>query len=218
MFAAAVRPALLAVLAVVVVAVVVVAVPLGVAPAAAHTAFASSDPAGGSTVDTLETVTVSFTEAVTTDLATLTVTGPSGQRIDDGEATVEDVTLQVGVSPIEAGEHQLAYRVVAADGHPVSGTVTFTYAGEPTERTERAEPAERTERAEPPEPAEPEEENAPAPATPAAESAGASDPLTGMNPWLAALVALGGLAVAATVLLRAWRAHSGGAGRDADDD
>lgn len=194
----AVRPALLAVVAG---ALGCVAMLLGSGPAAAHTAFASSDPAEGEEVAVLDAVTVRFTEEVATDFASLTVTGPGGERVDDGEALVGGATLTTTVTPVEAGQHELDYRVVSADGHPVTGTVTFTYAGAAAEPAPTAEP----EPAGDPEPtadAQPVDESEPAAPTTA------MGPATGeMGAWMGVLAGLGALAVAATVVVRVWRAR-----------
>lgn len=101
---------------------------LGAAPASAHAELVSSTPKDGASVATLPaTVELTFSEAVGSVGAYVAVTDPAGDEVGVGEPDVVDgtVTLKTtGAGP--AGDYTLAYRVVSADGHPVSGDVGFT--------------------------------------------------------------------------------------------
>lgn len=102
-------------------------------PAAAHDALAGSTPAAGETVTTaLTTVAVAFTEAPLADFASaiaLKVTDPTGATVTTGAPTAEGTSLTVPVTIARTGVHTVAWQSVSRDGHPVSGTFTFTYAG-----------------------------------------------------------------------------------------
>jgi methionine-rich copper-binding protein CopC len=138
---------------------------LGGAPAAAHTGLQSSAPADGEALTTApDTVTLTFATAVASQFAQVAVTGPDGQSVTTGEATVEGAVVRQPVSPNGDGAYVVAYRVVSDDGHPVSGVLSFTLTGTgaapaPTQAespTEASTPASST--------------PAPATASPAADS------------------------------------------------
>ncbi|WP_062303920.1 copper resistance CopC family protein [Demequina subtropica] len=129
-------PALLAALAVSLLAAVVVA-----APASAHTALVSSSPAEGETVTELSEVSLEFTEQLLDIGNELAIVAPDGTRtaLEIDAPVTEVVTAAVPDDALAAGENILAFRVVSADGHPIEGEVTFTYA--PVEASGPAEPS-----------------------------------------------------------------------------
>ena len=102
---------------------------LGAGVAAAHSVVTSSNPANGSSVAVgPDQVTITFNEPLQSSFATLTVVGPDGNLWSKGDPTVAGPHGQrrrsVTLGP--TGEYTIAYRVTSADGHPVSGTRTFT--------------------------------------------------------------------------------------------
>jgi len=107
----------------------VVVVVLGSAwPAAAHTALVSTDPADGARLDTApERIVLTFNEPIRPlSDASLQV---------DGTAQAADVQSdgsRLVVTPSEgfAGSYEIHYRVISADGHPVSGSTAFEVVGE----------------------------------------------------------------------------------------
>ncbi len=97
-------------------------------PALAHVSVESSDPQDGAALTALpETVSITLSEDVGSG-AVLRVLSSSGTRLDDGDVTVAGRRVLVGVRPGEAaaGSYRIVYRVVSADGHPVSGEIPFT--------------------------------------------------------------------------------------------
>ena len=100
-------------------------------PAAAHDVLISSDPADGSTVQTAPaTVTLTFDQPVQDFEPVITMTGPDGQSYQSGSPTVDSTVVTSAVGEIiQAGEYVIAYRVVSADGHPVTGEVKFQFNG-----------------------------------------------------------------------------------------
>ncbi|MGK9464956.1 copper resistance CopC family protein (plasmid) [Streptomyces sp. G6] len=96
--------------------------------AAAHTELDSSSPGANAALSGLPPrVTLTFSDEMTQKYAKVAVTGPDGQSAGTGEPQVrgKSVSLPVDVrSP--AGRYTVGYRVVSADGHPVSGSYTFT--------------------------------------------------------------------------------------------
>lgn len=112
-----------------VVAALAIAVLGSAAPAWAHTALVSSTPAEGETVTELAEVSLTFTEQLLEIGNELVVVAPDGTEtaLEIGAVT-ETVTAPVPAAAIAPGRNALRYRVVSADGHPIEGTLTFTYA------------------------------------------------------------------------------------------
>ena len=102
-------------------------------PAAAHDALARAVPAADETVTTeLSSVTLTFSETPLAEFANaiaLNVTDPAGTSITTGAPVAEGTTLSVPVEVTEAGLHTVTWQSVSSDGHTISGTYTFTYAG-----------------------------------------------------------------------------------------
>lgn len=128
-------------LATVVTLVVVLAfVVVAVAPAFAatpsglvlHSRLLGATPADGSTVDTAEQVVLAFNEEVDPRFVKVTVEGPDGTETDgEPEVSGREVTQRLATG-LPAGEHVVTYRVVSADGHPISGTITFATTAAPS--------------------------------------------------------------------------------------
>lgn len=107
---------------------------LSVGTAAAHSVAMSSNPEDGAQIATApEQVSVTFNEDLQEQFAALTVVGPDGNLWSKSDPVIEGPTISVeidGLGPV--GEYTIAYRVTSADGHPVSGTRTFTLTEEGT--------------------------------------------------------------------------------------
>ena len=106
----------------------------GGASAGAHTALTASDPANGATERTAPTVvTLTFTEDINPTFANVVIRSSDGRNWASGPPRVAGPELRVSVSPDmpDGGEYTVGYRVVSEDGHPVSGSITFTVAGVP---------------------------------------------------------------------------------------
>jgi copper resistance protein C len=117
---------------VVVVAFVVVAVAPAFAAAPAslplHARLVGSTPADGSSVPSAEEVVLAFNEDVDPTFVQVTVEGPGGSAASGDPAVEGREVTQALAQDLPAGEHVVTYRVVSTDGHPVSGTVTFSTA------------------------------------------------------------------------------------------
>ncbi|WP_298458377.1 copper resistance CopC family protein [uncultured Cellulomonas sp.] len=100
-------------------------------PAAAHTELTGSDPAAGSSVSELPAaVTLTFNDTVAPQFATVAVAVAGGDPVEV-PATVDGAQVLADISTLDttaqgAGAWQVVYRVVAADGHPITGTIDFT--------------------------------------------------------------------------------------------
>ncbi|MFC9786815.1 copper resistance protein CopC [Rhodococcus sp. NPDC127528] len=119
-------------LAVAVVALLATLVGGGVA--GAHSVVTGSVPDNGASVATGPAqASVTFNEPLQSSFATMTVVGPDGNLWSKGDPTVQGQTISVPVGDLgPTGEYTIAFRVTSADGHPVSGTRTFTLTAEGT--------------------------------------------------------------------------------------
>ncbi|MDX2406215.1 copper resistance protein CopC [Streptomyces microflavus] len=96
--------------------------------AAAHTDLDSSTPvAKASLPDVPESVTLTFSDPMDQKYAKVAVTGPDKKPVAQGNAQVDGKRVTIALaSQAPAGLYSVGYRVVSADGHPVSGSYTFT--------------------------------------------------------------------------------------------
>jgi methionine-rich copper-binding protein CopC len=122
----------------------------GALPASAHDYLVSSSPAAGSTVDAPPTeVTLTFSDVILdlgaaggagADASTgstssaggssvVQVTGPdaAGTHFETGCATNAGRAVSVPVALGGSGQYTVTWRVVSADGHPVSDSIAFAY-------------------------------------------------------------------------------------------
>lgn len=99
-------------------------------PALAHNSLISSDPANESSLDVgPETVELTFDQPVQEGegLNSVAVTGPNGDHWEAGPPVVDSNVVTAPVRELgPKGEYTIGYRIVSADGHPVSGKLTFT--------------------------------------------------------------------------------------------
>ncbi|MFF8937810.1 copper resistance CopC/CopD family protein [Streptomyces paradoxus] len=103
----------------------------GAAPASAHAALRGTDPDDGSLVrQAPRHVTLTFTESVGLLDDSFRVFGPDQRRVRTGEATHADGrsdTARIGLpGKLAEGTYTVAWRVVSADSHPVSGAFSFS--------------------------------------------------------------------------------------------
>ncbi|WP_405888481.1 copper resistance protein CopC [Streptomyces longwoodensis] len=103
----------------------------GANPASAHAALRATDPADGSVVPAApRSVTLTFTESVGLLDDSFRVLDPTGHRVPTGDAEhagghadTARISLPAGLA---TGTFTVAWRVVSADSHPVSGAFTFS--------------------------------------------------------------------------------------------
>jgi copper transport protein len=103
----------------------------GAAPASAHAALRGTDPDDGSVVQRAPRhLTLTFTESVGLLDDSFRVFGPDQRRVHTGEVRHVDgrsETARVGLpGKLAQGTYTVAWRVVSADSHPVSGAFTFS--------------------------------------------------------------------------------------------
>ncbi len=101
---------------------------LAMPAASAHAVVLSSSPGDGDRVPSApSTVSIQFSEAISADLGGLKVLDAKGERVDADDQSQPDPTrLAVGLRPdLPPGTYVANYKVISADGHPVSGAIVF---------------------------------------------------------------------------------------------
>lgn len=100
----------------------------GALPASAHAALVRSSPTAGSTLTAVPPeVALTFNEAIDSQFTAVTVKSGS-TTASTGKPSVDGATVYQSLDPtMDEGTYTVSYRVTSADGHPVSGSYTFTY-------------------------------------------------------------------------------------------
>lgn len=95
--------------------------------AAAHTRLVGSSPKADAAVTSpLETVTLTFDEPVQRRFVTVSVTDPDGRAVHVGKPDVTGESVDQRIKPFAStGRYLVGWRVVSADGHPLSGRFAF---------------------------------------------------------------------------------------------
>jgi methionine-rich copper-binding protein CopC len=95
-------------------------------PASAHAALVGSDPADGSSLAAAPTtISFAFNENVAKP-AYVAVAAPDGSQVAVTDIRAIDKSVTATVDDVDQrGTYSASYRVVSADGHPVTGTVTY---------------------------------------------------------------------------------------------
>ncbi|CAM5730971.1 CopC domain-containing protein OS=Streptomyces microflavus OX=1919 GN=Smic_08130 PE=4 SV=1 [Streptomyces microflavus] len=74
-----------------------------------------------------ESVTLTFSDPMHQKYAKVAVTGPDKKPAGQGTPRVDGKRVTIALDPqASAGEYSVGYRVVSTNGHPVSGSYTFT--------------------------------------------------------------------------------------------
>ncbi len=111
---------------VVLAAVAVLATVFSAQSASAHAEVREIYPANGSVLSTAPTeVRVTFGEDLMVGTGFLKVTGPGGEVTTTAEVTGPALRSALP-SGLQQGGYRVTWRVTSADGHPVSGTWTFS--------------------------------------------------------------------------------------------
>jgi methionine-rich copper-binding protein CopC len=100
---------------------------IGASPASAHNVLKSTSPADGKKVARPpSSVVLTFDEPAIALGTKLVITGPEGP-VQIGKPSLVDNTVTQDLQPgSPAGAYTVDWRVTSADGHPISGSFTFT--------------------------------------------------------------------------------------------
>ena len=155
----------------------------------AHAVLESSSPAKDSSIATAPTeVVLTFGEPVTAGFAELALIGPDGtSHWEAGKPIISGPKVSAPLKQLgEPGKYTIQYRVTSDDGHPVSGSLSFTLtATASTSPTPAPAPAAATSEA--------------APTSSPPSAAPASDDGLPVWPWITGAVLLLGIGAAVAI-------------------
>lgn len=97
-------------------------------PASAHAELLSSNPADGATVNTLDVITLEFSEELIEVGNSIVVTDGAGATHELTVALAEPTVLEADVPAIATGDITIAWRNAAVDGHTEEGELHVTLA------------------------------------------------------------------------------------------
>lgn len=102
----------------------------GATTATAHSGLESSNPADGSVVtEAPAAITLTFNEPLLDDADSISLNAADGTNITSAKVQPNGSSIELPwPAELSAGAYQAAFRVVSADGHPVTGAISFTYA------------------------------------------------------------------------------------------
>lgn len=99
----------------------------------AHSGLESSTPADGSVItEAPAAITLTFNETLLEDADSISLNSADGTSIVSSKVQPNGDTVELPwPADLPAGDYQVAYRVVSADGHPVTGAISFSFTGSP---------------------------------------------------------------------------------------
>ncbi len=97
-------------------------------PAAAHEELVSSTAEADEVLTTAPTeVSLTFSAVLNPSATELAVVDSATRSVLDGSPRIDDATVRQDLKPgLPSGEYRVSYRLISTDGHPVSGTWSFT--------------------------------------------------------------------------------------------
>ncbi|MET4204893.1 copper resistance CopC family protein [Bradyrhizobium sp. LA6.12] len=94
--------------------------------ATAHAFLDHAEPRVGNKVATPpRELTLWFTQKLEPAFSAVTVTGPTGQRVDAGKARVSGNQMSVSLKGGGTGTYHVNWRVLSVDTHTTDGSFTF---------------------------------------------------------------------------------------------
>ena len=109
----------------------------------AHTELSSSSPVDGAVLDVPpDAITFTFNEDLLAGSSSIALNDMTGTTVLSESVDAVGPTITVPwPADLPAGTYQAAYRVVAADGHPVTGAIGFTLVGTSAKASAVPEPS-----------------------------------------------------------------------------
>lgn len=102
------------------------------ATAQAHSELVASTPAADSTMNSVMAISLTFGDEIVPDYTTIVLTGPDGTDEALSTPTFADnnriASVDIVQDALPNGVFTVGYSVVSIDGHPISGSYTFTLA------------------------------------------------------------------------------------------
>ncbi|BAJ74321.1 uncharacterized protein, homolog of Cu resistance protein CopC [Microbacterium testaceum StLB037] len=100
----------------------------GAQAASAHDSLESTSPSSGATVSSLSEVSLDFSaNLLGYDGGNIVIVlGPDGRHYETDCVDLSGPTLTAPVALGAPGEYQVEWRAISSDGHPISGSFSFT--------------------------------------------------------------------------------------------
>src|SRR5258708_5763701 len=99
---------------------------VGSVSAYAHAMLDHAEPQVDSTVNAApREVSLTFTENLEPAFSTMEVTGPSGQRVDEGKPRIEGKAMRVQLRGDQPGTYRVKWRVPPVATHSTEGDFSF---------------------------------------------------------------------------------------------
>jgi copper resistance protein C len=99
---------------------------VGMPAARAHAHLDHATPPAGATVAVApDELSLSFTQGLEPAFSTVEVTGPNGERIDQGKPQVSGNTMRIGIKAAGPGNYHVQWRALSVDTHATQGSYTF---------------------------------------------------------------------------------------------
>ena len=117
------------------------------APAQAHDTLLSTDPEDGATLEiSPEDIDLTFSADILEVSPLVRITDEDGTELAEIVPTIEGpVATATLEEPLPAGTHEIQWRVVSSDGHPIEGTFSLTVEQDSSEPAETGENEEASE-------------------------------------------------------------------------
>ena len=111
-------------------------------PSALANTLVSTSPVAGQALQSAPSVVTITTELpLMSEGNQVTVTDPSGARVDDGTLTVSDANALVGLKPlVKPGVYTVTYSLLAENDVPLTGTFNFNFSEPQVTATVAPEP------------------------------------------------------------------------------
>jgi methionine-rich copper-binding protein CopC len=169
-------------------------------PASAHYELVAANPEDGATVTELTVLELEFSGPMLDVGTEIIATDSSGAATPLMTSQPEPTLVEATFPELPAGNVEIAWRVVAEDGHPIEGTLAVTYAPPAPSDTPSA-PAEPT--------AEPSLIAAPIIAEPSPSPSSAEPGSSSLSPWIFAIAGLALVGAGVAVIINAVRRRPG---------
>lgn len=92
----------------------------------AHSTLENSSPADGDTVqEQLSEITMQYNTSID-PMSTFTLTDANGDEVAVKTSVNDDTLIGTIGAPLANGEHTVEWNIIGADGHPITGTYSFT--------------------------------------------------------------------------------------------
>ena len=116
----------------------------GVLPASAHADLVSTNPVDGSVLESApESITLSFNSKILESMAELAVSNSSGELVGGIVAeSAQTTATALWPADLPGDTYKVAYRIVSEDGHPITGSFSFSYPDSVSESITESEVAE----------------------------------------------------------------------------